>query len=83
MQIEQIPYIHVARTYEGENFRKLVKNTIFTEKTFTIARLCREKDTTSPNFAEKTFAKPQNSQKFSPSKVSCSTVHTTNYMYMY
>ena len=58
-------------TFERENFRELVKNTIFVEKTFMDCSLM-PKDNTPPNFVEKTFMnshKIANSQKFSPSKV--------------
>ena len=60
-------------TSMGENFRKLVENKVFMEETFADCSLVPPKDTTTPNFEEKTF---QNSHittkfaKFSPSKVS-------------
>ena len=69
----------IAGNFEGENFRELVKNTIFTEKTFTDCSLLPRRKTASPqNFAEKLSqiaTKLWNSQKFFPSKVFRYTVY--------
>ena len=46
----------------GENFRELVKNKIFTEKTFVKCSLIPPNDAMPPNFMEKTF---MNSHKIS------------------
>ena len=66
--------------FEGENFHKLVKNTILQRKLSRILPFTVPKDTTPLNFAEKTFVantcshKTANSQKFSPSKFLLYTV---------
>ena len=53
-----------AETFEGENLRKLMKNTIFVEKLSRIARFGCAKDATLPNFAEKTFVNSHKTAKF-------------------
>ena len=51
-------------TFAEENFRELVENKIFTEKTFTDCSLVPPKDATPLNFAEKTFAISHKTSKF-------------------
>ena len=62
------------KTFEGENFHKLVKNTIFVEKTFMDCSLLPYQRTPCPKSSRRKLSrlttKPQNSWKFSPSKVS-------------
>ena len=68
-----IPYVQ-HKTFEGENFHKLVKIRSSLRKLLLFAT---PKDAMPPNFAEKTFAnshKPQNLRQFSPSKLSRYTV---------
>ena len=82
----QLPYTSLLRillaSMIAESFRgkkllrnQLVGNTIFAEKTFADCLLMLQTDTTPPNFVEKTFTNShktsQNSQKFSPSNISC------------
>ena len=58
-------YYHIAETFEGENFHELVKNRIFAEKPFVDCSLVSPaKDTTPPNFAEKTFTNSYKTSKF-------------------
>ena len=74
---EKATFYTCLNSFEGEIFRKLVKNTIAVDKTFVdLACFCRAKDTMPTNFAEKTFANTRNSQKFSPLKVSHYTVNS-------
>ena len=65
-------------TFEGENFRKLVKNTIFTEKTFTDCLLLPRQRTPRPRISREKLSriatKPQNLRKFSSPKVFRHTV---------
>ena len=51
---------HTVITFEGENFRKFVKNTIYAEKT--LADCSQEHHT--PNFMEKTFTNSYKPTKF-------------------
>ena len=53
-----------SSTFAGENFRELVENTIFTEKTFMDCLLVPPKDATPLNFTEKTFAISHKTSKF-------------------
>ena len=46
------------------NFRKFVKNTIFTEKTFADCSLLLRQKSHTPNFAEKTFTNSHKTAKF-------------------
>ena len=66
-------------TFEGENFRKLVKNTIFAEKTFAdCLAFAAPKGATPPKFLRGNFCEQQN---FSPSKLSSalySDAHNTH-----
>ena len=53
------------KTFEKENFHKLVKNKMLAEKTFADCLLVSPpKDTTPPNFTEKTFANSYKTSKF-------------------
>ena len=62
------PFYHTVRytvwweTFEGKT--KLVKNTIFAEKTFADCSLAVPKNTTPPNFVEKTFSNSHKIAKF-------------------
>ena len=62
-------------TFEENFFCKLVKNTIFAEKTFTDCSLLLCPRMQRPQISQRKVSriatKPQNSCKFSPSKVSC------------
>ena len=51
---------HTVITFEGENFRKFVKNTIYAEET--LADCSQEHHT--PNFMEKTFTNSYKPTKF-------------------
>ena len=62
---EKATFYTCLNSFEGENFRKLVKNTIAVDKTFVnLACFCRAKDTMPTNFAEKTFANSHKTVKF-------------------
>ena len=60
-------------TFEGENFCELVKNTIFTEKTFTDCSLGPCQRTQHPQILQRKLlrlaTKPQNLPNFSPLKI--------------
>ena len=47
----------IVGNFEGENFRKLVKNTIFAEKTFADCSLCCTKGRHAPKFHGVNFHK--------------------------
>ena len=60
--------------YSGK-LSRIGENTIFCGENFSrLVAFVAPKDTMPQNFVEKTFAKPWNSRKFFPSKVSCYTV---------
>ena len=78
---------HKAGNFKRENFRELVENKIFTEKSFVDCSLVSPpKDTTPPILQRKLSwiaTKPRNLQKFSPSKVSCYAVLHKAYCSMF
>ena len=78
--VPHIVYVYTIQwgTFKGENFRELVKNMIFLEKTFTDCSLLPCQRTPRPKFCRGKLlciaTKPQNLRNFSPSKVSRYTV---------
>ena len=55
----------IPGNFQGRNFREFVENKIVMEKTFVdCSLLSPPKDTTPPNFAEKTFANSYKTSKF-------------------
>ena len=66
--------LYCGKLMRKKNLRVLVEKKKIVEKTFADCSLVLPKDATCPNFAEKTFTKPQNPRKFSPSKVPRYTV---------
>ena len=64
----------IAENFQGRNFHKLVKNTIFAKKTFADFLLVPRQRTPCPQISLRKLSriatKPRNSRKFSPLKVS-------------
>ena len=66
-------------TFEGENFRELVKNTTFAEKTYADCSLLPHQHMLSPQTSRRKLsriaAQLRNLRKFSPSNISRYTAH--------